>query len=181
MEVYLCFVCAFKREHSISLLVSWPLLLNAAHDFQYVIKTIVNLRISLTQKQCIKNIKTIRLPCWSVQWQWYALFCLQSHNQSSIVAASYGFKWRICFPTSHLCVFITWQQEISKTSSNFTVWMSTGTQVLCILLMLHFNIARKVYFSREVRKFMNFGIAPNITLLHFQHKSQLEKVSLKYL
>lgn len=84
--------------------------------------------------------------------------CLPAQPQSGIIATSYGFKWRICFPTSPLSVFITWQQEISKTSSDFTVWISTGTQVFCILLMLYFNMAREVYLSREKRKFINFGI-----------------------
>lgn len=85
---------------------------NAAHDLQYSIKTIPNLRI-LWHKSSVG-----REPRLSCQFHWMTAACpvtLQSHNQSGTVASSFCFKWRILFPISpQLSVYITQQQEFPK-------------------------------------------------------------------
>lgn len=84
---------------------------NAAHDLQYITKTISNLRILWH-----KNVRGEHPDCPVNHWMTVACpVDPQSHNHSGTVAFSYCFKWRIWFPIfPQLSVFITQQQEFPK-------------------------------------------------------------------
>lgn len=101
------YLCLMKKTIT-QLAACWSS--NAAHDRQYVMKTILNSRILWHKKQCRESTQTV------LSSHWMTVACpvtQQSHNQSGTVASSYCFKWRIWFPIfPQLPVFIIQQQSI---------------------------------------------------------------------
>lgn len=154
MEVYFCFAHTFNREHKTSGFL--PLIIKCCSWFSVHYKDNCKFETWIHLSNVLRTSRAFNCPVnpFSDRGTRY----LPAKSQSSNVAASYGFKGRICFPTSPLSVFITWQPEISKTFSHFSVWISTGTHTSA----LYFNTAKKVSFSREIGKFINFGIAQTL-------------------
>lgn len=137
----------------------------------------VNLRIPLTQKQCIKNIQTIQLPC-----------------RSNVSATPY----LPAKPHSHCCNLLWFQMKNLLSHLPLFCFHNMATRDFQNILLFHcmdlnrytsalyfidavFQHSKKSLLIMRNKKIHKLWHCPNIILFHFQHKSQLQKVFLKHL